>query len=41
MLIVADSIGVPFLFFWLVSSFKHHGKMGDKVVQDALGWMCK
>ena len=32
--------GVPFLFFWLVSSFKQYGEEGDKVVEDALGWMC-
>ena len=32
------SLGVPALFYYLVANFKHHGKMGDKIVEDALGW---
>ncbi len=33
------SIGIPFLFFFLVRRYKDLGKRGDRVVSAALGWI--
>ena len=42
-IIVASAVvalGLPFMFYFLVRRFMHHGRRGDRVVQAALGWMC-
>ena len=37
---MAFAVGVPVLFWYLVSRYSSHGQAGDRVVQSALGWMC-
>ena len=35
------ALGIPALFYFLVHRFQRRGRDGDKVVQAAIGWMCK
>ena len=34
------AVGCPALFMFLVYKYKERGKRGDKMIQNALGWMC-